>query len=705
MEIKLERTNEGYTIKIDDKRFGPFKSREEINIKKLKKEIIDGVFDGEVSLDIIGKIEEIIDKIPSRPLRKSIELKYIRKVYVGSDKVISPEGELLDVKTRYRVYMGAREFGEDPILIIDYDGFVNPKKFIYSLRVPAPEEIEDLEIPPKILKKLGANSLDDLLLSGRLFVPVPALKNVDFLRKTDWKEIIENIIHPGGVEIDPRLKLIRKATLLRGLKQKINPHSIVVLPGQTGKSEWYYSVGILEDRVSAVSLIGTATTDDVRPGTLDGAELPICIDQLEEQGSYLLFRYLLSFLELGEARVDMAASPFTIKGNSIVVITANPLGDPRSDFENLQRHLSKNPALGRRFGIILYDEKAVRIKMRAHDLKELIEDDLTLFRAVEEYCRPRLLNIIREPRVWSWLNTKNEVWINQALDIIEPLKDENEKLHRFLTEFIVNGNSHTRGGALYCALIDYMDKIALNEYDIEEILGRAEEYLSEILEINFESIRNIVQTLEERREDIILRVFDTLPNYLKEIVSAIELYKRFIRDIEDIKVPHAIALRKIEYVPGSSSYTYFSMVIKDALKGNPYKYNDKLREYFKFELSNDNGEILATIYDLTPTEAIKPLGNLGILGNLENFSLKKKVGNSKDSLDEDLNQGKNSPREVFQISQNSQNSKSLDNHLAKYFEALGNLVKCRLCGLKLGFSEDDMVGHLTYHREVEGDIP
>lgn len=557
-------------------------------------------------------------------LNPEIEFRAVMPVYTRTVVAFTEDGVLTGVYPSYRIWKAVREPGEEPYFIYDPDGLVRRKRLKYSLRMASEEEVSMLEedIPESVVKKkMKEESIREVWDQGRLLVPVPRLKSVEKLRDVDWNDVVENIVAPGGIEIDPRLKIVRYATLLRGLNQKVNPHSIIVLPAQTGKSEWYQNVGILEDRVSAVSLIGTATADEIRPGTLDGVDVPICIDQMEEQGQYLIFRYLLSFMESGEARVDMAATPFIVRGNSTIVIAANPLGDPKSDFANLLRHMSRNPALGRRFGIILYDENAKRVGKRERSLAEIMGPYLELFRAVEEYARPEIMKIIRNNEVWRWVNQKNEEWISQAIQVLRPLEEENEDLYRFLMEYIANGNTHMRGAALYMSIADHLLDIALREYSVENILSRAEEYLSEILDMVFQSMKNIVQSYEERMEDVTRRMFDTMPNYMKEIISAVELYRRYLHENNvEVDVPHTIPLRNIDYVPGSN-YTHFSQVIKDAAKGNPARHNEKLRAYFGFELVRENGDITAVIYDMSQMPYITPIGKFGkIVKDLEDFS-------------------------------------------------------------------------------------
>ncbi|MGC9146160.1 MAG: hypothetical protein ACP5GS_08665, partial [Nitrososphaeria archaeon] len=364
----------------------------------------------------------------------------------------------------FSLYMAYPAFKAPPIFIYDEDGYVNERKFAYSLvKLGDPERLARVR---SVLEDMPPPVKNDLKRSAQyygiepFFVPVPPLKDPELLRGIDWNALINDLINHGGAVTDQRVLLFRKATILRGLDMKANPHFIVVLPSNTGKSEWADAVGIREDKASAVSLIGTADMDGIKPGSLHGAELPFAIDQLEESGAERLLRYLLSFMESGEAVVDNAAQPFRIRGTSIIGFYANPLGDPKNDFLYLLLHLSKNPAAGRRFGLLLYDfdhgdHKVPRIQLKSRSLKEDISEPLRIFRAVEEYARKRLLRLIRNEKVWAWLATPNAEWSKYALQVIEPLRSGaydsgNEmsaeyKLYQFLSDFITQGYVHTRG--------------------------------------------------------------------------------------------------------------------------------------------------------------------------------------------------------------------------------------------------------------------
>jgi len=585
--------------------------------------------------------------VQDKVLRSAVKFSFIVPVYSKPNLIFNDAGELERVETEFRLYKAVREPAQPPFILYDSDGYINIKRHEYSLQKLDQDTLLSLEeaIPKSVWKKVmkkhnigfDEDEEDDdaslayrLWRAGFLVTPVPRLRDVNFLKKMNWREFVEDIIDYKRVQIDPRLRLVRLTHLMRGLKQAINPHATIVLPGQTGKSEWYKHVGVCEDKVGANSLIGYADADGPKPGSLDGSEVPFAIDQLESSGMFLIFRYLLGLLEFGEARVDMAAYPFDIHCLSPVAIISNPLGDPKSTFAVLIEKMSKNPSLGRRFGILLYDKKAVRIKRREKDL-DVIKEKVALFRAVEEFALPEIKKIINTEEVWAWLNKRNEEWINQALKLIKTVQPENENLYLFLREFIENGGTHTRGGALRAALTMNLDKIALKEYNLADILSEAEEYLHELLKINYSSIQKIAAVYKETMEEAALRLFDTLPIYMKEITSAIEHWRRSLSEEKRASMskrkPLNIPLSTLNYTP--QTQPYFSRVIDSAKKGNPEKHNESLKAHFGFELKKEGKDVIAVIYSLDKMPFLKLFGNFGSFGNFEELGEKKFSGDKK----------------------------------------------------------------------------
>ena len=600
-------------------------------------------------------VKEIKNQLKNKPLRKTFEFNYTTPIYVKMTPPTIVDGELVGgLKKEWILYLAYKDVNLNPILILDRDGFIKFRKFAYSLKSLSKEEIKEIltQVPREVFKRIlkvgeqwGYNltrekSEDDEAFLDRVaasleklfFSPTVRLKDPSILNNINWAKVIDEVTVPGGINIDFRLKIIRKCTLLRGLKQQTNPHTLIILPGGCGKSDWYKIIGNLKDKTTFNSLIGYATADEgIRFGSIHDAELPIALDQILEQSMLQIFKYLFNILEFGEAVVDTAARPFKTWCQSIFIVLGNPSSSdtPSKDFLFILRHLSYNPSFGRRLGIILYDPFATPLEKREKNLASLMGDYLILFRSVEEYARKELLRIINEEKVWNWLNIKNKDWIISMKNAIQPLKEEYKNIYLFLQEFIENGWTHIRGAALYAALVDKLNQIALKQYDLNEILDLAEEYLTEVLKINTESIIRIVGFFEESRELFIRRIYDTLPRYVKYIISAIELVKRKMeKEKVEVKLPLEILLVKIPYQPPGQKY--LSKIIYDILRrGNPTKHNRVLKDVFGFELKEINNNLIAIIHNLNPILEIEPEGSLSDISDISDILTRKNISKTE----------------------------------------------------------------------------
>jgi len=154
-------------------------------------------------------------------------------------------------------------------------------------------------------------------------------------------------------------------------------------------------LGIVVDRATRSSFTGFAKSpEEIYSSTMNHNELPYTVEQVES-GFWGIPNQAFNLLEEGYARVDVGATKVYVEGNFTLVLPANPSGetvDPAKDFGVLLTHLTKNPALGRRFGLIVYgDDFRVLPPVREADLWEW-DKTVTFFRAVEEFARPKLSN-------------------------------------------------------------------------------------------------------------------------------------------------------------------------------------------------------------------------------------------------------------------------------------------------------------------------
>jgi LAGLIDADG-like domain len=447
------------------------------------------------------------------------------------------------------------------------------------------------------------------------------------------KEVIVNLlnseIHLRGVrDLDDGSDWMQITSIQKEDEQEVigwetaPSHKIICSQGlvthNTGKSSFYEKSGVVDEKVSPKSMIGYADAQNgPQPGSVDGVVHTYAIDQFESQEAYQIFRYLQSVMEspTGTGRVNNAAQPFNIVTLATFIILANPgYGDSTKNFGMLIQHLVKEPSFGRRFGIILYDKEAVRLDKREGERNLTAWADLfEFFRAVEDYATPEIEKIFKNEDVWAWLNAKRYEWITHAKGIIKTIEEMSQEgkkifeeddfagLAAFLTEFIDNSISHTKGGALKAAIAMNLNKIAIGEVDIPELLTQAEDILSQLLDINEASMRRIAENFKEEKVLGIRSYFDGRPAYLKDIVLAIEKFRSDIKNSEmkPEERPTMILISKIDYKPKSAAY--LSDVMHLARRGSPERNNTKLKEYFGFEIKRENNEFYALIHTYEPS--------------------------------------------------------------------------------------------------------
>ena len=259
------------------------------------------------------------------------------------------------------------------------------------------------------------------------------------------------------------------------------------------------------------------------------------------------------------------------------------------------------------------DVDKITIKPSPSEKREW-SDKIKFFRAVEDYCHGRLLNIIHNDKVWSWLNKPIEKYEDMVKSIVEDL--EESKIKDFILEHAAGSHGRIRGAALYSTLVDNLDKIALNEFDVDELILEADEKLQTYLDINIESFRNLAVDWRKEMGETISFYYANLPTYLKEIVSAVELLRR--NKPEYVKNNPTVKLREIPYQP--ENYQYLSKAIDRLKKLKKKDRLNDLMEYFKVKIMRDSkGEWIAEILDVNPIQYINPLGKL-VNGQISEYS-------------------------------------------------------------------------------------
>jgi hypothetical protein len=446
-----------------------------------------------------------------------------------------------------------------------------------------------------------------LAISSVIFRPIPRLKDPSIIESLDWENFVESLVAWKSDEKDARMILVHKTRLLSSGEQSLNPHSLEFTSGGTGKSKFYKTIGICVDKATSRSFLGFAKSpEEIYPGVIDNIDIPIGIDQIESQGAYQILSYLFSAMVQGEGTVASGAVLFTVKTKAVFSILGNPIGirtDPEKSFASLIEHMSFNPAMGSRFGIIVYGTDFPRITRTAIKDKEIPKwrEAIQLFRAVEEYSKPKLNEIRDSPKVWEWLDREISGYTSTIAQIIVDVK--NETVHTFLLEHATGAQRRIRNGALNIALAEHLNEIALDKYDLDKILDDADDYSSQLVDLNIKSISNIASAYGKEIEIYASTFFNNLPEYLKVIVSAVELYRRLQSNVATIQ------LKQIPYYPPKG---YFSNVIQKLTKRKRLEdLSIKLQKYFGFKLNKINSVDIEVFYTtFQPCQYIEPVGHI-----------------------------------------------------------------------------------------------
>jgi len=526
--------------------------------------------------------------------------------YVKAKPPVVVNGELVRFETEWKLYKARLQQNAPSILLWDRDGYL--PGILQSLPEKKIRELENMLRNEWGIQKSEEEDLLDVFRSKPLiFQPVPRLKDPSILEKMDWRRYVDKLVCPKPGK-DPRLITVHRAKLIKPLSMHYAPHSLEIANSNTGKTRFYDTAGIKIDKATRKAVLGFAKSpNEVYPGTINGTELPTAFDQIESQDSYELAKYMLDILETGRALVDAGGVRFVVETKSSFAYLGNPVAKDAKvveGFKVLLNHICTNPAMGRRFGIILFSTNLKTIrgkdKMTLQELEEW-KRSFTLFRAVEEYAEPKLRRIIRDPKVAEWLHQPIPGYRETIYNATQELDDYN--LAAFF-EAHAEAEHRVRGAALHAAVTNLLDKIVLDKITVDEILEEAEDLLSEYVDINLQSIVDLCSMWDKLRVDQAKAYFENLSDYMKEIVSACILYKK--------KRPEAttISLKEIPYQP--ENYDYFSKCI-DRLKRRKriQSLNETLRNFFGFQLVQNNSDFTVEYFENPkPPEDLKTLGFL-----------------------------------------------------------------------------------------------
>lgn len=640
--------------KDDDKNVRVEGVKEELGLEGLGDEYFsqlrayfeDGEGDDNLYFDFTDWTHKAVDFFNVQHLFTKISPRSMGEVFEGYDK-------------EYSLYLAHQKQNYPPQVICDLDGVVNPHRNQLSLKVVQDDELirtyvdeAPVDVQKRLLKALRQNSvavpgLDEIDLpmilgSSMIFLmPIPKLRSLAILEKFPWKAFTDELVS-WRCDKDPRLSITHKAHLLRGVKPRTNPHAITCTNSGTGKTTFYEHVGVCYGKTTPNAFLGYAKgPDEIILGTVHGCEVPYGIDQIES-GSWGTMRFLFNAMEQGHDTVSSGGVSFRVECDCNFAILANPVGyatDPAKSFSNVLAHISWNPAIGRRFGIIAYGKKFKTIKPPADSTLEEWDKAISFFRAVEDHARSEIINIYDDPEVHEWIQQSIATYKEKIRELTSTIT--HDTVRTFLREHASAGQHRVKAAALNVAIVENLDKIALKTYDTHTLLDEAQEHLSTFIEINLESILNIIRGLEEALTHLAQTAFANLSQYQREIVSAIELHRR-----QGVQDPVFMLSSLSSYLPSDGTpYTYFSQCLSKLQKldknGSTFtKFNEKAQKYFNFSIKPVADDFEVFLNDTSPIEHIQPTGRLPVYPSSP-FTLGEREGGQENNMPLASNEAKN----------------------------------------------------------------
>ena len=526
----------------------------------------------------------------------------------------------------WSLYQARQESDFPPMLVIDENNLIKQneneisleaiekegdvRKYVTSISPKAREKIEAIisengfYVPPKKQREDADWDMVSYLVANNLvWRPVHKLKDPDFVKTMDWAFFVDKLIKWDADKKDARLNLIHKTQLLKGVEPRANTHSLIVLNAGVGKSIHFQMHGINYDKVTRNAFLGFAKSPtEVHKGTIDGTELPIGIDQIEV-GNWGIMDFMFNIMEYGESRVSSGSVDFKVKSKSPISLIANPIGDdydPEKSFGAILSHLTNNPAIGRRFGIIAYsnDYAVIETKSTSQSLGWWKESS-TFFRAVEEYIKDKIYAVYHDEKLWDFLNRPIVGYKDRLKKISERCNDST--IRRFLIEHGAAGQSRVRSAAFNASLVDHLQELFIDEFKIEDVFQHAEEnLLPQLIQINIESANNIVKTIGAETDLFREMYMDASPDYMKEIIIAVEYMRR------NVVNNTVFLLSTTDYKPTTSGYQNIGQCMKKLIKKKRgvAQFNKMTSTWFNFNFEPVDNDLKITIFDMTPIPII-----------------------------------------------------------------------------------------------------
>jgi len=324
--------------------------------------------------------------------------------------------------------------------------------------------------------------------------------------------------------------------------ERYRGHTFVVKPPKTGFSYFAQKVGRCVGYASSASIRGFSDSQgNIRHGVIHANFGSIMLDEASHYKD-IVADVALTFMELGKQEVTTAGLTLTNLGAPKLTITINAGQDvakPRDFLEALDKMLPKlttvPEAFGSRFGLIIFARKMQPVEMKEFVSQKEIKKNELVVRSIFEEASKYVKEIYAGYRIQEWLNKPLPEYEKQVRKLVDKLPEQylfGQRVKIFWLDHAKSGYRHVRGVALEAALVDLIDRIIESKgiitEDLEdEILEKAEEYLQTVININLDSLREMINVTEETepllKELIQKRYKSVEQGYIKALIKLLAI--------------------------------------------------------------------------------------------------------------------------------------------------------------------------------------
>jgi len=423
-------------------------------------------------------------------------------------------------------------------------------KSITTLTYREPEttasgSVREREVFPDTLDKFKAY----LTLTGSVVYKIQDPKEFA-IRIADNPTLINNLVNSLFSGFDQRLsevylamgiKLPNKERLLR-----YGTHIINFDRTNAGKTLGAKLVGgLVLDKVTASSLTGFATANEIKPSIINKVSGLVCVDEIETERDSSLYSKLLNLLKDGECRISSAGAllrtitwaSITFNGNVRYAHEQDVNRRAKEFYETLKKITDNLEAMASRFALFNYyqvEQLDPSIEINT-DLAILLEGlESIVGEITEKFLLAKEFSWVREllEKPWHEEHIKqiqeiaNSVMVNEIRELIYNIPNNFRKLNCLALKMTIWYFFRQLGKDM----LDYFSNV-LDPSRKEMFIKKFEEYKNMLEVWNINSFRSFVETNEALIESF---VEYTVKNLSPRALLFLQLLKDYCKEGGDV---------------------------------------------------------------------------------------------------------------------------------------------------------------------------